>query len=211
VTRRALACLVLSATVAGCGRPSQGNPARSEARPTALAPQVVATPSAGASGSVGPEDAGSNLEDAGQGTSAPNAPPVADAIDAVIMADPEFRAYVCREDPCSLTVLHERLDYERVYLRDAPPVVGYVVSLGDQAPQQGYFALFKQTGPTTVVRTLQYFGTGLVVEDKTHDHGYRRVRGQYRDSATEWGEDEYAWNGNRYAKVAHRVHKELAP
>ena len=136
---------------------------------------------------------------------------MADAIDAVIFADPEFRAYVCREDPCSLILLRERLGYERVSLRDAPPVVGYVVSLGDQAPPQGYFALFMQTGPTTAVRVLQYFGTGLTVEDKTRDHGYRRVKGQYRDSATEWGEDDYAWSGDRYVKVAHGAHKDPTP
>jgi hypothetical protein len=49
------------------------------------------------------------------------------------------------------------------------------------------------------------------VDDGKRDHGYRRVKGSYRDSLTEWGEDEYAWNGRRYVKVRHTPHKETSP
>ena len=110
--------------------------------------------------------------------------------------DPEFRQFICSDNPCTREFFETNLDYTRFPLRKSPPYqFGYFVT-PKRLANNFYTAVFVESA--NPVFQFIFFGRGIQVSKEVDPSGYFYLSGTEFIDTHEKEEFWFKWEGKKY-------------
>jgi hypothetical protein len=123
-------------------------------------------------------------------------PAARSAMTRALFGDAAFRRLVCDDPSCTERDFDEHMSYRQTRLRDEPQLTGCFAEPTERGAKS-LTGVFSISGGVPKLQ-LTYAGTRIDADPKQHDHGYARLVGVRRQSATAMLLQHYRWNGKAY-------------